>query len=838
MRSVLVLLSIHFLLLNLITHSQNQFDTLSIKQVAKGVQYISIEEPNIPWTLDVLKIDLAESILKVEAGISQDRVTGFERTSSISNRSNYDGHHIVGAINGGFFDGTGRDVRMQIREGEIVTPDVNRSAIGFSLHKIPFIEILSHQSKIILNNASIKNINSINRTRNENELILYNSYFGSSTSTNQYGSEVLVETISGWLVNDTNKCIVVSKVTNQGSTALTKGKVVLSGHGTSKDFINSNIEVGDTISIIHTISPAPEEVTTLLTGFPKIVSNGENCAIACYANEGGSSTFATDRHPRTAAGFSQDKRYLYLVTVDGRQVTSKGMSLPELADFLVGIRVYRAVNLDGGGSTTMVVRNQIANSPSDANGERSVSNSLMIVSMDSEGELTQINLNSEYAKVFAKLNYQFYVGGSDEYYNSVPIIDSNVEYSLTNNIGTITKEGLFTAGEMAGTGYVIAEYEGMKDSAVVIVNSVVGLEVSPKVALADTTNEIQFSVKSYDMNGWELNLTNNNFKWSSTNSNVGIIDSLGIFNGLSGGTTKVIVEWGDISDTAIVSIEFKEGTLLLDPFNNLNNWSLSGKDIDTTKSSIEIIYDKFTEGNSSLKLNYNFTYLSGGQNWAYLNRDITIDGIPLNFEIDVNVNDYEHSIAFVVSNYSEEEFALLTDRIPDIDEHFDSLMSTFVSPIPLEPNNIFHFPIVLKQIAVILGSDRTSNSTYEGSILFDNLRANYSETPVSVRLVDEYPNSFTVHQNYPNPFNPTTTIRYSLPSRQAGIPYHEKGEISKVTLTVFDILGRNIATLVDKNQVAGNYNITFDGSKFASGVYYYTIRVDGFNESKKMILLR
>jgi len=340
------------------------------------------------------------------------------------------------------------------------------------------------------------------------------------------------------------------------------------------------------------------------------------------------------------------------------------------------------------------------------------------------------------------------------------------------------------------------------------------------------------------MNGWELNLTNNNFKWSSTNSNVGIIDSLGIFNGLSGGTTKVIVEWGDISDTAIVSIEFKEGTLLLDPFNNLNNWSLSGKDIDTTKSSIEIIYDKFTEGNSSLKLNYNFTYLSGGQNWAYLNRDITIDGIPLNFEIDVNVNDYEHSIAFVVSNYSEEEFALLTDRIPDIDEHFDSLMSTFVSPIPLEPNNIFHFPIVLKQIAVILGSDRTSNSTYEGSILFDNLRANYSETPVSVRLVDEYPNSFTVHQNYPNPFNPTTTIRYSLPSRQAGIPYHEKGKISKVTLTVFDILGRNIATLVDKYQVAGNYNITFDGSKFASGVYYYTIRVDGFNESKKMILLR
>jgi len=125
-KRVLVFLAINLLFFNLVTFSQNQFDTLSIRQVAKGVQHISIEESNVPWTLDVLKIDLAESILKVEAGISQDRVTGFERTSAISSRSNFDGHHIVGAINGGFFDGTGRDVRMQIREGEIVTADVNR----------------------------------------------------------------------------------------------------------------------------------------------------------------------------------------------------------------------------------------------------------------------------------------------------------------------------------------------------------------------------------------------------------------------------------------------------------------------------------------------------------------------------------------------------------------------------------------------------------------------------------------------------------------------------------------------------------------------------------------
>ena len=72
-----------------------------------------------------------------------------------------------------------------------------------------------------------------------------------TTATNQYGSEVMVEPISGWLVNDTTICIVVSKVTNQGSMAIEKGKAVISGHGSSKDFIDSNINVGDTISVIQ-----------------------------------------------------------------------------------------------------------------------------------------------------------------------------------------------------------------------------------------------------------------------------------------------------------------------------------------------------------------------------------------------------------------------------------------------------------------------------------------------------------------------------------------------------------------------------------------------------------
>jgi exopolysaccharide biosynthesis protein len=83
------------------------------------------------------------------------------------------------------------------------------------------------------------------------------------------------------------------------------------------------------------------------------------------------SKYDTDIHPRTAVGFSQDSTKLYFFTVDGRQPGySVGMSLEELASYMLGWGVYQGVNLDGGGSTTMVVRNIVVNSPSDPEGER------------------------------------------------------------------------------------------------------------------------------------------------------------------------------------------------------------------------------------------------------------------------------------------------------------------------------------------------------------------------------------------------------------------------------------------------------------------------------------
>jgi len=88
------------------------------------------------------------------------------------------------------------------------------------------------------------------------------------------------------------------------------------------------------------------------------------------------------------------------------------------------------------------------------------------------------------------------------------------------------------------------------------------------------------------------------------------------------------------------------------------------------------------------------------------------------------------------------------------------------------------------------------------------------------------PTKYELSQNYPNPFNPTTKINFALP--KSGF----------VTLKIYDILGREIKTLVNEIKQAGNYTVDFNASEFSSGVYFYRIESGTFSEIKRMVLIK
>ena len=108
-----------------------------------------------------------------------------------------------------------------------------------------------------------------------------------------------------------------------------------------------------------------------------------------------------------------------------------------------------------------------------------------------------------------------------------------------------------------------------------------------------------------------------------------------------------------------------------------------------------------------------------------------------------------------------------------------------------------------------------------------------SPTDVGGNAADAAPAAFRLDQNYPNPFNPTTEIGFHVPAGQAG-----SAGSRHVTLTVYDMLGRELAVLVDERKASGSYSVEFNASRFASGVYLYRLSAGSFVQTKKMILAR
>jgi hypothetical protein len=134
----------------------------------------------------------------------------------------------------------------------------------------------------------------------------------------------------------------------------------------------------------------------------------------------------------------------------------------------------------------------------------------------------------------------------------------------------------------------------------------------------------------------------------------------------------------------------------------------------------------------------------------------------------------------------------------------------------------------------IVSNAQYKGGSYDGyySVSDSNLALNGS---TNIKVISGFANNFELYQNYPNPFNPATIIKFSLLKN------------SSVTIKVFDITGKLVQVLIDnKNINQGNYEITFNGNNFNSGIYFYKLEVRGissnqavsFSETKKMLLAK
>ncbi|MFC2089093.1 phosphodiester glycosidase family protein, partial [Calditrichota bacterium] len=715
-----------------------------------------------------------------------------------------------------------------VLKGVLLKQPYPRSVFATSNLKKPFIDILSFNGSIISKNSSVNPVNGVNETRNTDFLVLFNKYFGTTTQTNQWGTEIIAQYLSAnQAVNDTIYLIVTAKdsimATGHGNNNIPGNGVVFSGHGTSATFLNDNVFVGDTIAYVLNMPPVEEKIKELIGGMPRLIR--DSVATVEWQEEGTSYSFAHDRHPRTAVGFSNDSTKIYFITVDGRQPDfSVGMTLFELADYMLEWGIHEGVNFDGGGSTTMVVRGSVVNSPSDAGGERAVANAIMVVSAAPTGPIAIISIKPEEPYVIIGGQVQFSADAFDQYYNPITSgVDSLLFWSCDPAIGTINSQtGLFTSDTVLVSGYVYAEYNGVRDSVMVNVTDIASIELQPNPVILEVGEQQQMIAEAKDFYNNVINLSSDDYIWDVTDS-IGTITQNGNFVATQTGSGFITASYNNTSGAAAISVGVSND-VIVDDFRVLSNWSLTGLRVNLASCSLSLDSTIVLSSPSSGKLDYSLT--TGGTSALYMECSIPISGSPEAVGIYVYGDGKGHWLRSEFQDVDGEKFLLnFTESVPGINwtNSWQYLEKSFDDAIVHwgNPNAILTFPVTWNRIYL---AETDENKKDSGTIYFDDFKVRFISS--SIEDNTEEPISFQLQQNYPNPFNPETTINYSIPHS------------SDVNLTVFDIQGKLVDIIVNKNQSRGNYSVRWKTNDVASGLYIYRLKTANNIKTRKMIVMR
>ena len=354
-------------------------DSVVTVAVESGLTHLSITKPG-PYTLNVLVLDLFAKNLQVESY----RPVGLVPTSQQVLGNDREGHRVVAAINADFFSfKSGWPVNNQVVNGEwVVGLQTQRSHLAIDSRGKPHIERLGFNGWLRPNSGRTYPIAGVNDVHRNNAIILHTSFSDTATSFWGPGMTYLLKLVSRqWSVGDTLKMVVNKNSVADMTHILIDQAVLWIGGGSSVWSAREDVRVGDTVLVFLGLQPELRNVRTIVGGAGTVLYDGKPTSDSVNLKESVSVTFLRARHPRTFVGFDRDTTKLFFCTVDGRQQSSIGMSYQEMADFLLSLGVWNAINLDGGGSTTMVVRGKIVNSPSDKTGERPVANSLQVITV-------------------------------------------------------------------------------------------------------------------------------------------------------------------------------------------------------------------------------------------------------------------------------------------------------------------------------------------------------------------------------------------------------------------------------------------------------------------------
>ena len=338
----------------------------------RGFTYNHDQVADGPWSIHVLKVDRSNSNLTFQSTLARGSNFGLTTLSEQIKTLPSTLGTPVAAINGDYYTSdkpyVGDPKGLQISQGELVSAPSDWTCFWIDAGGQPRLTNVLSEFRVTWPSGSTTPFG-LNEERANDAAVLFTPRIGASTRS-KGGVDLVLERAAGgpWLPLAAGAvCPARVRAVREGGDAPLSTDTMVLSVGSQLASRLPKLEAGMTLTISTATSPDLTGVTTALGGGPALARGGK----ALKTNG------AEVRHPRTAIGWS--KTHLYLVEVDGRQPgLSVGMTMPELAGYMVKLGCEEAMNLDGGGSSTFWVYGQVMNSPSEGR-ERGMANALILL---------------------------------------------------------------------------------------------------------------------------------------------------------------------------------------------------------------------------------------------------------------------------------------------------------------------------------------------------------------------------------------------------------------------------------------------------------------------------
>ncbi|MCL5058188.1 MAG: S-layer homology domain-containing protein [Actinobacteria bacterium] len=408
----------------------------------------------------ILRANITSPYLKINTIVGSDG--SFAKNGKVAEMAVKSG--AVAAVNADFFQmgESGRPIGMTFRDGRLVSSPPLRSDMygwGITRDGKPLIDLFSFTGKVTAANGKSYSLAGINKpsyyvggddsapvTSHENALLMYDRQWGETSRGKVGEADSVVEVfVSGGIVTD----VLVS----QAGSKITDGGLVLAGRGLAADFINQNIKVGDRISVDFSVNPNGNDLWAGTGGWSLLVEGGK-----------AKSSFPGSINgpvARTAVGYTTDGKTL-LVVVAEKSSASRGLTLNELAEYMVGLRVEKALNLDGGGSTTLAARPLGEESPVLVNrpqnsAQRLVPTVLGFFSSAPQGSLAGLLIKGP-DRILPGDDAGYTLKGYDSHFNPAAVEQGKIKWSVDSGPGFFTNSTF--KSDKGGLTTISASYGG------------------------------------------------------------------------------------------------------------------------------------------------------------------------------------------------------------------------------------------------------------------------------------------------------------------------------------------------------------------------------------------